>query len=268
MGLGFNLPTGYTDFKTDELILVSLPPELLPITTFGEGFNVNPYLCLAREWERYAAGFGLGYLWRGEYDYSDMFTDFDPGDIFTITAEVSHDCTDAFRGRVFAEYVTYGKDSLDGEDFYQDGDLMLIGAGGSYSLPSCRFDGSITGIFRGKAEYYTETGTPIDQEKNYGDELHIDLGHTYFLDSSTSLKSHVNLLTLGENDYESDSPFYNGGRLKFALGGGVVKDISSSLKGSADLTLFTVKDKANWFHPDEDFSYKGFLLSVGLQMIF
>lgn len=268
LGLGFNLPTGYTDFEADELILVSLPPELLPITTFGEGFNVNPYLCLAREWERFAAGLGFGYLWRGEYDFSDAFADFDPGDIFTFTAEVNHECTDALRGRVFAEYAAYGKDTLNGENYYQDGDLVLFGAGATYSLPSCRFDASVTGIFRGKAKYYTDTGTPIDREKNYGDEVQIDLAHTYFLDSTTTVLSHVNLISLSENDYGDDSPFYNGGRVKFALGGGLAKNLTPHLKGTADLTLFTIKDRENWFHPGEDYSYRGILLSAGLQMIF
>ncbi|MCU0576605.1 MAG: hypothetical protein MUD15_07260 [Desulfobacterota bacterium] len=268
MGLGLNLPTGYTDFKTEELVLVSLPPELLPISTFGEGFNVNPYLGIAKEWQQTALGLGMGYLWRGDYDYSETLQDFDPGDVFTITAEGVYDFTDACRGKIFAEYADYGTDTLDGEDYYQDGSLMLIGIGAAYVLPSSRIDGSITGISRSKAEYFTETGTPIDKEKNYGDELHIDLMHTCFLDSTTALRSHVNFLSMGENDYEKDSPFYNGGRMKFSLGGGMEKDLSGALKGNADLSLFTIKDRENWFHPGEDYSYRGFILSAGLQMIF
>lgn len=268
MGLGFNLPTGTTDLSTDELILVSLPPELLPITTFGEGFNANPYLCIAKEWERSAAGFGIGYLWRGEYDYCDTFENFDPGDVLTVTAEGSHIFADSLQGRFFAEYAYYGKDSLDGDDYYQDGALILVGFGSAYTRSSWRIDGSVSGIFRNKAKYYTDTGTPIDREKNYGDELHLDFAHTYFLDSATSVRTHLNILSMGENDYEQDSAFYNGGRLKLSLGGGMEKSISETLKGNVDLSLFTVKDKENWFHPDEEYSYKGFILSAGLQMAF
>lgn len=274
VGLGFNLPTGYTDFGTDELILVSLPPELLPITTFGEGFNVNPYVVLARQWERAAAGFGIGYLWRGEYDYSDMFQDFDPGDVLTVTAQGSYEVTDSLLGRVFAEYASYGKDAVGGDDYYQDGSLMLVGAGAAYGLSSCRLDGSISAVFRSKAKFYTETATPIDRERNYGDEIHADLAHTYFLNSTTSVRSHLHVMDMGENGYEKDSPFFNGGRMKFSVGTGIERTLQGSLKGTADLTLFTIRDKDNNYFQEitasdtSDFTYRGFILSAGLHMTF
>ena len=69
-GLDFNLPTGKTKLNLEQQGLV-LDPDLVAISRFGEGFNVNPTITMAKVWNNFAAGIGVGYLWRGEYDYSE-----------------------------------------------------------------------------------------------------------------------------------------------------------------------------------------------------
>ncbi len=267
-GCGFNLPTGYTDFKGDELALTALPPDLLPITSFGEGFNINPYLGVSREWERLTAGFGMGYQWRGEYDYSEMIQDLDPGDVLTVTAEAVYAFTEDLQCRLLGEYAGYTKDKVDGNDYYKEGALTLLGLGATYTRPSWQMDADITGIFRAKGEYYTATATPTNSEKNYGDEWQATLKETCFLNSTTSVISHISFLTIAENGFDEDSPYYAGGRRKISLGCGMEKTFTEDTKGSIGLNLFTMKDKKNWYHPDEDLDYKGFTLSAGLSKVF
>ena len=267
-GCGFNLPTGYTDFKADELALTYLPPDLLPITSFGEGLNINPYLCVSKEWERLTAGFGMGYQWRGEYDYSEMIQDLDPGDVFTVTAEAAYALTEDLQGRIISEYASYGKDKVDGNDYYKEGELTLLGLGATYTRSSWQMDADISGIFRAKGEYYTTASTPINSEKNYGDEWQATLKETCFLNSTTSVISRLSFLSIAENGFEKDSPYYAGGRQKIAIGCGMEKTFTKTTTGSIDLTLFSMKDKKNWYHPDEDLDYKGFTLSAGLNKAF
>ena len=268
VGCGFNLPTGYTDFKTHELVLASLPPDLLPITSFGEGFNINPYLGVSKEWERLAAGFGLGYQWRGKYDYSEMIMDLDPGDVMTLTAEATYAFTEELQGRILGEYAGYGKDKVDGNDYYKEGALTFLGLGATYARPSWQLDADLNGIFRAKGKYYTDAATPVSNEKNYGDEWQANLKQTCFLNSTTSVISHLGFLSIAKNGFTQDSPYYARGRQKISLGCGMEKTFTKSTKGNIDLNLFTLKDKENWNHPGEDLSYKGFSLSAGLNMVF
>lgn len=268
LGCGLNLPTGYTDFDSDELVLTALPPDLLPITSFGEGLNVNPYLAVSREWEKWVAGFGMGYQWRGEYDYSEMISELDPGDVFTVTAEAAYAFTEALQGRIMGEYATYGKDKVEGNDYYKEGGLTLVGLGSTYTRPSWQLDADVIGIFRAKGEYYSAAATPINSEKNYGDEWQAILKQTCFLNSTTSVITHLGFLSIAKNGFEEDSPYYAGGRQKISLGCGMEKTFTKSTKGNIDLTLFSLKDKKNWYHPDEDIDFKGLTLSAGMNMVF
>lgn len=58
-GLDMNLPTGETDLDDDDLGIM-MDADLISITSFGEGFNVNPSIVIARQWDKWAAGWGQG----------------------------------------------------------------------------------------------------------------------------------------------------------------------------------------------------------------
>ena len=128
VGMGFNLPTGQTGLSTKELML-TMNSDLVSITGFGEGFNVNPTLTLAGEWGDLVWGMGIGYIWRGEYDYSELLDDYDPGDIFSLTSELQYYISPAMMTRIFAEYCNYGKDQVGDDDIFEEGDFFLIGTG-------------------------------------------------------------------------------------------------------------------------------------------
>lgn len=263
VGVGLNLPTGMTGLDADEVQLSSLPAELLPISTFGEGFNVNPYLVAARQFDGLTAGFGMGYLRRGEYDYSETFKNLDPGDIFTASARIENDCTETLRGKIFAEYAGYGKDTLDGDDYYREGDLFTLGAGFTLTQPSWNMDCQASYTFRGKARFYTPTYSSLPSEKNFGDELRLDVTHAFFLDSRTSWVSRAGLLVTSENDYGKDTGLRNEGRTKIEIGTGMRKKVSDSFSARVEAAFFSLTDKANWYHPEEEITYRGLTIAAG-----
>jgi len=262
VGCGFNLPTGYTDLSNQQLVLVSLPPDLMPITTFGEGLNINPYLAVSKEWTKVVAGFGLGYLQRGKYDYSETIQDYDPGDILTVSASMEYDFTAALQGKLFGEYANYGKDTLASDDYYQDGALKLIGIGLTYALPAWEIGASIHGIFRAKGKYYMDTATPIEEKKNHGNEWEGSLNYRYFLNRSTTLTSGLDYLTSAANNYPSGSYSYAGKRVKITLAGGIERSLTKKTKGTLGLNLFSMQDDRNWYHPGDDYRYTGFTLDA------
>jgi hypothetical protein len=267
-GLGLNLPTGTTDLSQRQLILVA-DPDLMPFTTFGEGFNVNPYLTLSKQWEKLVVGIGAGYTYRGKYDYSVSTQDFKPGDLITASAEASYDFTDSLHAGLFGEYANYGTDTVDGDDYYKEGDLFVIGLGAGYSQSSWKLDINLAGLKRNKSEFLTNTQILEPEAKNsHGIEYDAGIAYKYFLNELTAFGANIDLAYLGKNDYPSDSPYYIGNRTKVAIGGGIDRKFRDNLKGNASLSLFTIKEEQDWEHPDGSRTYYGGTLTASISYTF
>jgi hypothetical protein len=266
-GLGFNLPTGYTNLKEKDLVLI-VPPELMSITTYGEGLNINPTLIFSKEWEKWVAGVGLGYTWRGEYDFSSVLHNYNPGDIFNINAELRHDFTPEVSGKVFGEYLTYGKDEVQGKDYYQEGDVALVGLGAKYTRPEWDLGFTIQSIFRGKSKFKEDGGTIVAAEdhNSHGDEWIGDVSYNYSLNEVTNLNAGLQLLMIEKNDYPSGSAIFIGKRQKTTVTCGLTRSLWSNVKCNFDLKGFYMDDEKNVYHPGEDLKYKGF--SIGSTMVF
>ncbi len=267
-GLGLNLPTGTTDLSQRQLILVA-DPDLMPFTTFGEGFNVNPYITLSKQWEKLVVGIGAGYSYRGKYDYSVSTQDFKPGNLLTASAEASYDFTDSIHAGLFGEYANYGTDTVDGDDYYKEGDLFVIGLGAGYSRPSWKLDINLAGLKRNKSEFLTSTQILEPEAKNsHGIEYDAGVAYKYFLNELTAFGADIDLAYLGKNGYPSDSPYYIGNRTKVAIGGGVDRKFMDNLKGNASLSLFTIKEEQDWEHPDGSRTYYGGTLTASISYTF
>ena len=268
-GLGFNLPTGYTNLREDQLVFI-VPPELMGITAFGEGLNINPTIIISKEWARWVAGLGLGYTVRGKYDYSFDLHSYDPGDIFNINLEVGHDLTPDLYGKVFGEYLTFTKDKVQGEELYQEGNVVLAGLGTRYKQSAWTLDCTLQGILRDKSKVQEEGVERIAAENHnsHGNEVIGDITYTRSLDEKTSLNALLQMLWIGNNDYASDSPYFIGKRQKTTLGFGFTRSLRSDVKCSLDLKGFYMDDAKNIYHPGEDLKFKGASLvgtvSIGL----
>jgi hypothetical protein len=257
MGLDFNIPTGKTDLKEKKLGVI-MDPDLVSITHFGEGFNINPTISIVKEWEMWAAGIGIGYLWRGEYDYSTATKDYDPGDIFSLTGEVVYDFTQNWSLKLFGEYAYYGTDEVDDHNYYQEGDFLLMGIGLEHYQTDWNVSITLKTIIRFKSEFQ-EAGLGLVKEdkKSYGDEWIADISCRYHLNKKTTLKSLAQLLWIEENDYSSSSPLFIGNRKKISCGIGLVRQLTEYLTGELNINGFYMDDERNWYQ-DSDRTYKGF----------
>jgi hypothetical protein len=260
-GLGLNIPTGKTDLPQSDMVLLTIP-DLMPITTYGEGFNVNPYLALSKEWDKWVAGLGAGYLWQGEYNFSDQLQKYDPGDIITFTAKGGYMINDNWQANLFLEYAIYGKDKQDGNEFYKEGNMFAVSVNCVYSKPSYEVDLDLGLITHEKSEFSGDEGFAPEPRNSHGQEYDASGFYKYFVNSKTSLIGGLAFMYLGANSYSEDSPYYIGSRTKFEISGGVEMKHSDNLKWNVSLGLFNLIDDKNINHPDQKNNYYG--LNAGL----
>ncbi len=263
LGMDFNLPTGKDDLKERKLS-VMMDPDLISIVNFGEGFNVNPTFSLAKEWENWAAGIGIGYLWRGEYDYSTTIQDYDPGNILSITGEAIYDLLPNWRAKLFCEYADYGTDEVDNTHYYQEGDFLLIGMGLDHYRTDWDASLNLKSIFRNKSKFQEGAqGLKTEDKNSYGDEWIADFSCRYYLSEETTLNTLIQFLWIDENDFSSGSPLFIGNREKISCRLGITRLLAPNLTGVFNINGFYMDDERNWYH-DEDLTYKGFSAQIKL----
>ena len=268
-GLDFNLPTGRTKLSDEDLYLM-MDPDLVSITSFGEGFNVNPTISLSKEWGDWMLGVGLGYIYRGEYDYGHSFHDYDPGDIYTITTQIMYFFQESWRFRAFTNFSIYETDELDNDDFYEEGDYFQWGLAAMYYRPEYDVELSVQNVLRGKSEF-SETGTghiSKESDNSHGDEWITSLRANYRPNDLTAFKFFVTYLYIDENDYPESSIYYIGKREKISFGASVVKMIIPHLSGELGAKGFFMQDDETWAHPDSKQSYRGFSIEIKLVSTF
>jgi hypothetical protein len=244
-------------------------PDLMPITNFDSGLNINPYFSVSKEWDKWVAGIGAGYLWQGKYNFSQTVTSYKPGNLVTITGNAGYEVNDDWQTNLFLEYVIYSKDKVEGSNYYNEGNLLVAGLGAAYTQSAWEFDTDLTAMFRAKSQFLSATEGLIPEARNsHGTEWDLNFKYKYFFDNRTNLVSGLYLTYISPNSYTSDSPYYVGKRNKIAIESGIEKRFSEKFKGSAGIGLFYIKDDKNWEHPSESLSYKGINLTAGISYLF
>jgi hypothetical protein len=304
LGLDFNLPTGKTDLKAKDLTAI-MDPDLISINNFGEGFNINPTLSLAKELGNWVLGVSVGYLWRGKYDFgfieetpffSRRIKDYDPGNIFNSNAEVRYYFSPGWQGRLFGNYTRYGKDEWKQWDIFpfftdtreihhQEGKLYSLGLGLHHNQKKWDVDLAFRGIFREKSKFPETqffilgggTGLSTEPKNSHGKEWVGDFVLRYFLDDMTTLRTHFQLLWIQKNDYSSHPDIFSssvnrfvGRREKYGLGFGATRKFGKHFEAELFAKGFLMHDEEAFF-PEFPFfrserNYKGF--SVGGQLAY
>ena len=218
-GLDFNIPTARAKLSTSNLSLL-MDPDLVPLSQLGEGFNVNPTLSVAKDWGRFITGLSVGYIWRGKYDFATNATDYDPGDIFTATAEARYDFSSAWSGRIFGQYARFTKDELNDRTLYREGDFYMGGVGLKYAPKSWDASLTVRYIYRDKSELPTGNSPgelAAMSNSIHGNETVGDLTVSYFWSEPTTLWIKIAGLYAEANGYPDSSYFYTGSRQKASL---------------------------------------------------
>jgi len=260
-GLDFNVPTGKSKLDNEDLSLL-LDPDLVEISRYGEGFNVNPTVAVAKVWDIWAAGIGIGYLFRGEYDFSELIRDYEPGNILSITGEVVRLFSSDFRTRLYGEFARYEKDKVRGEDYYEESDFLLVGMDMHYYQDKWDALMALEGIFRGKSKFQEEgAGLSTEDRASYGDEYNLLISGVYYWSEKTTVRPQFYYLWVFENDYASSSPFYIGDRQKASIQVSVLREISPLFDGEITLRGYILDVERNWYHSD-DRTFRGFICSI------
>ena len=267
-GVDLNLPTGKTNLTEAEVTLV-MDQNLVSINNFGEGFNVNPTIAAAKSWGSWSAALGFGYLWRGSYDFSTdlQLTDYQPGEIYTVTAETRYAFSPDSYCRLFGAYSWYGKDTSHGTTIFHEGDVGIFGIGGYYKKPK-QWDTAllVTGVFRGEVQNYDSSGAKILEAQNpHRNEYTVDLRGRYFLDAKTTLSVPLQYKYLTGNDYPSDDPRSIGGANRISGGVGITRALGYGLAAEVNLKGFYLHGGVFQLgQPTTTSDYTGFTGNVAL----
>ncbi len=272
IGLDFNLPTGKTNLKQKDLVLV-MDPDLISITNLGEGFNFNPTLSLAKQLGDWVGGIGIGYLLRGNYDFSTNFRDYHPGDIFNLTAEMRYFFSPQWNARLTGKFAWYSEANwkvllpVTTDDFWKEGDFFNIGAGVNHNEKKWNAGLFFQGTFRENGKFKLRTiGLLSEADIQRGNEWQGDLYFRYLMDDKTTLKSYFEYLYKDKNFGSPTSPNFIGRREKYSLGLGATRALSKHLEGEAYVKGFYMHDgETSLPEPRESRHYRGF--SVGLQLV-
>lgn len=262
LALDLNLPTGRTGLA-DALRFYIQDPDLYRVSGLGQGLNINPTVTVAKQWGDFQAGLGLGYAWRGAYDYSETLADYDPGDIFNMVVELDYDIAANWKTRVFGEKAWYGTSTVNGGDFSQTGGFFMLGCDLQYH--AAEWDGwfGVASIFREKGKYLTPgAGLVTEAHSGYGDEWNAELGMRYRMNEKIGFNALLQYLGVQANDYPETDIYYFGPRTKYSLQFGATYAFSSDLSADCRLAGFTMDDDPNIYHPGESRSFKGYTIGL------
>ncbi len=231
--LDFSLPTGQTNLSAQQALSIS-DPDKVSITRMGEGLNINPNVSIVKQWDALMASVGIGYLVRGKYDAADTLPDYDPGDAVNIAARLDYNISDRWQIRLSGSHTGFEKDRQDGADYFEPGDVRIIGTGLFYTRTQWELAGTFKSIQRDKNRLSSISSDLVSEEHNsYGDEKIAELSGRLRINDRIRLRLWLQRLTLAENDYPQTSAFYTSDRTKTTLG----CEITSHLGGNWEVGL-------------------------------
>lgn len=244
IGMDLNLPTGKTDLSAADLSLIR-DPEIVSITTFGEGVNINPILSFAKEWGPWSGGAGIGYNIRRTYDLSTEagLTDFDPGDILSLNALLERECPQGYVGRIFGKFSRFGKDRVRGVDLFREGDYRMVGIGISRAGNAWVADVNLRGTFRGKAEILSGGTLVTEPERGRGDEWSAEASVRHAVRKDLSVSGSIRGLIVAKNGYAAETSRRNGSKEKIALSIGCDRNFASGLAAGISLRGFLMSEE-------------------------
>ena len=263
LGFDINIPTGITNLSSKDIIFTQYNDQLT-VSTYGEGWNFNPTIVVVKDWERFSIGAGIGYTFRGEYDFSKNTHDFDPGDRLTVSAEVAFDISQKLLSKLLITHSAYGKDQIGGTDFFREADFNLIGVSLQYIENDWNTSIHLRNIIRGKAEIIDVNGNlSSEDKKSLGDEYIVDLMYSYTI-NKTALNASLQHRVTAANDYNKTALAYTDKMTKTTLQIGVSRPLTDILSGYVSVAGFNLKEGHDPLFPSDKRTYVGGSVSVGV----
>jgi hypothetical protein len=243
IGMDVNLPTGKTDLSSADLLALVRDSEIVTVTTFGEGVNLNPTLSLAKAWGAWSAGVGAGYNVRRKYDLTPGLNGYDPGDILSLSAQVQREFPRGYVGRIFGKFSRFGKDRAPSMDLFREGDYRMAGVGLSRAGAAWEADVNLRGAFRGKTEILSGGSLVTEPERSRGDEWSAEASVRHTLRKDVSLSGSVRGLIISKNGYSEGDFRHNGSKEKIALSVGCDRSFASGMAAGVSLKGFLMTEE-------------------------
>jgi hypothetical protein len=238
-GMDVNLPTGKTDLSSADLLALVRDSEIVTVTMFGEGVNLNPTLSLAKEWGP----------WSARVSAITSPRHFATGWTTTIPGTSLHECTGVgvfpwARQAVFGKFSRFGKDRAPSTDLFREGDYRMAGVGLSRSGAAWEADVNLRGAFRGKTENLSGGTLVTEPERSRGDEWSAEASVRHALRKDLSLSGSVRGLIISKNGYSEGASRHNGSREKIALSVGCDRRFANGMAAGVSLKGFLMTEEA------------------------
>jgi hypothetical protein len=260
LGLDVNLPTGEIDLAAKELPLV-MDSELVTVNSFGEGWNFNPSLTVAKEIGDWVVGASTAYAFRGRYAASSQsaLRDFDPGNVWTASAAVQGDLSREVELRIFGSFASYGTEREGNMPLLREGNFYMAGCEAAWHRDRSRLALTLKGIYRDKNSLPDAEGVLAKETSNsHGMEYRGELSGAIALSGKTVLSASLAGLHAAANDYAQGSGRYVGKRTKGTVGLGVAQRLTDAIEGDLSVKGFVMKDQAMEIPvPAGDRTYRG-----------
>jgi len=269
-GVDLIVPTGKSSFPLDDrqrMITDDINSDLMLLNHFGGGLSFRPHVIAAVKKGRVVWAAGFNYLISGSYATSDDLENdtYDPGDKLIAVISADIDTGDDQFALVTVSYTTAGRDTLDGDDIYREGDIMALEARYVRNWFDL-FQGTLGGKFsiQGKNDIIGVDNTITSETGNSnGNIMEIFLDGKLQITSGYSITGILGLKHVAANSYSMGEGLADAGRDILYLEPGFIWTLDAEAYVTGKLRYATVSDFQDDFSP-EDARYDVINLEVGL----
>ena len=268
LGLDVNLPSGKSALsELERRAEAGEQNDLFEVDNFGEGLNVGVNLGLAREFGSVGVQLNGAYVVNGEFNPTvEIANDnLDPGDQTLVLAAVNWQASRDVALEVMGAYSHFSKDTIGGEDVFQQGDKLVFGANLRAIYRALRTALSVQYAVHGKNNILIEDALETEPESSNGDEFFGILDLSYAYSASLNLRLLGDLRFYGESDRKDDAEELPlaGQRIRYAVGLGFSHFWNSHISWSVLGKYFILnQDRDVWLEEDADF--QGVNLAFGI----
>lgn len=259
LSAGINVPSGKTKLSLTEEwpIMETLSQNFLrfPVRRLGEGPGFNLLLGGAKAVGDYRLGATLMYHLYGKYKAYENGGDYNPGDMFGITANIDRRFENGAVG-ISAIYSIYGTDKLNDQKIFEQADQLDLRLNGIVKMGSVDLNGTIQFLTRGSNTRFDSLEAIFDQLKFYGNEFNLYTGATIPVMAKLDLMPLLEMKFIGKNDYD----FGKSNLLGF--GADAAYNLSEGLNAMIGYRFFTGKAD------DDAIDLSGYQLTAGVAAAF
>lgn len=276
VGLDLNLPTGKERLNDAQRTAeISENHDLFEIDDFGEGFNVEMSLGLAKQVSVFSLSLNGAYQVNGEYDPTQDFADddLDPGDRLRMSSLLRWQAASWLDIETSVSYTHFSTDKIQGVKSFQEGEKFSLGT----TLHIHTMLRKPVSVVAGFQQTLQAKNRVLDSEQNLRTEPENSNGREFFgmLDllyhysPRFTLRLLSDLRYYGESERKSavnDLPI-EGRRVRYAFGPGFIHQPHPRLAFNGLLKYFVLNQEQDvlW---ERETTFRGLNLAVGLTYTF